>query len=103
MQSGLRGILAVVYKMSMRWYGLGLGGQQLQIYMVWWCWWRDFEWILQVKRGFEEEEQTGKEVQDVGQIDRDISWGVWDEQWMVWVGFGGLVDVDFHGLVVLVA
>ena len=34
---------------------------------------------------------------------RDISCGVWDEHWMVWVGFGGLVVVDFHDLVVLVA
>ena len=50
-----------------------------------------------------EEEQTEKEVQDVEQIDRDISCGVWDENWMVWVGCGGLVDVDLHGLLVLVA
>ena len=43
------------------------------------------------------------EVQDVEQIDWDISWGAWDEHWMVWVELGGLVDVDLHGLVVLVA
>ena len=43
------------------------------------------------------------EVQDVEQIDRDISCGVWDEYWMIWVEFGGLVVVDLHGLVVLVA
>ena len=41
-----------------------------------------------------EEEQTGKEVQDVEQIDRDVHCGVWDEHWMVWVEFGGLVNVD---------
>ena len=43
------------------------------------------------------------EVQDVEQIDRDISQGVWDKHWMVWVELGGLVNVDLHGLVVLVA
>ena len=37
------------------------------------------------------------------EIDRDISWGVWDEHEMVWVVFGGLVVVDFQELVVLVA
>ena len=101
MQSRLKGILAVVYGMSIGWIGLGLGGQQMQIYMVWQCWWRDFEWILEVKIGLVEE-QMGKEVQDAGQIDRDISCGVWDEHWMVGVGFGGLVNVDLHGLAVLV-
>ena len=45
----------------------------------------------------------GKEVQDVKQIDGDISWGVWDEHGMVWVVFGGLVVVDLQDLVVLVA
>ena len=30
------------------------------------------------------------------EIDRDISWGVGDEHWMVWVEFGGLVNVDLH-------
>ena len=74
----------------------------MQIYMVWQCWWRDFEWKIGMKTGLEKE-QTGKEVQDVEQIDRDISCGVWDEHWMVGVEVGGLVVVDLHGLVVLVA
>ena len=34
---------------------------------------------------------------------RDISCGVWDEHWMVGLGLGGLVVVDLHGLVGLVA
>ena len=42
-------------------------------------------------------------MEDVGWIDRDVGCGVWDEHWMVWVEFGGLVVVDLHGLVVLVA
>ena len=49
-----------------------------------------------------EEEWTGMEVQDVEQIDRDISCGVWGEHWTVWDGLGGLVGVDLHDLVVLV-
>ena len=57
---------------------------------------------IEVKIGLEDE-QTGKEVQDVEQIDRDISCGEWDEHWMVGVEFGGLVNVDLHGLVGLVA
>ena len=74
----------------------------MQIYMVWQCWWRDFGWTWEAKIGLEEE-QTEKEVQDVKQIDRDISCGAWDEHWMVCVGFGGLVVVYLHGVVVLVA
>ena len=101
MQSRLIGILAVVYGMSIGSFGMGLEGLQLQIYMVWQCWWCHFEWILEVKIGFEGE-QTGKEVQDVEQIDRDISCGVWDEHWKLWDGIGGFVAVDLHGLVVLV-
>ena len=49
-----------------------------------------------------EEEQTGKEVQDVEQIDGDNSWAVWDEHGVVWNVFGGLVVVDLQDLVVLV-
>ena len=45
----------------------------------------------------------GKQVQDVEQIDRDVSCGVWDEHWMVGVEFWGLVVVDLHGLVGLLA
>ena len=62
----------------------------------------DFEQKTGMKTGLEEE-QTGKEVQDVEQIDRDISCGLWDEHWMIWDGLGGLVVVDLHGLVGLVA
>ena len=36
-------------------------------------------------------------------MDRDVSCGAWDEHWMFWVGSGGLVVVDVHGLVGLVA
>ena len=87
--------------MSIGWFGLGMEGQQLQVYMVWQGWWHDFEWILEVKTGLEEE-QTEKQVQDVEQIDRDVSCGVWDEHWMVVCGVGGLVVVDLNGLVGLV-
>ena len=97
----LIGMLAVVYGMSIGWFGLSFGGQQLQIYMVLQGWWRDFEWILEVRIGTEKE-QTGKEVQDVEQIDWDFGWGVWDEHWMVWDGLEGLLNVDLHGLAVLV-
>ena len=50
-----------------------------------------------------EEEKTEKQEWDVEKIDRDISCDVWDEHWRVWIGCGGLVVVDLHGLVVLVA
>ena len=91
MQSRLIGVLGVVHWMSIEWFGLSLEGQQLQIYMVWWCWWRDFEQKIDVRIGLEEE-QTGKEVQDVEQIDRGISFGALDKHWMVFVDFGELVD-----------
>ena len=74
----------------------------MQIYMVWQCLWRDFEWKIGMEIGLEQE-KTGKEVQDVEQIDRDVRHGVWDEHCMVQDGLGGLVVVDLHGLVVLVA
>ena len=36
-------------------------------------------------------------------VENYIGWGAWGDNLMVWVGFGGLVVVDLHGLVVVVA
>ena len=47
-----------------------------------------------------EDDQTGKEVQEVEQIDRDISYGDNDDWMMIWLGCGGWIGVDLHGLVV---
>ena len=103
MQSRLIGTMAGVCGMSIGWFGFGLKGLQLQVYMVFGgvggmaC---DFLWIFEMKMGLEEE-QMGKKVQDVEQIDRDNGWCVWDEYWMVWVWLGGFVVADLHGLVVV--
>ena len=49
-----------------------------------------------------DDQQTGKEVQDVKQIDRDSGCGVYDDCLMCEMWVGGLVVVDLRCLVVLV-